>query len=77
MLALPVPPSRCQWYVVGGYMDWFGNITAERVLSNSTDKWNYPALYHTFTVPCSEEGETLQIIMARARATTGAIQPLY
>lgn len=49
-------------------MDWFGNITAERVLSNTTDKWNYPDLYHTFTVKCSDGGETLQVIMVRSQS---------
>lgn len=61
-------PSQSQWYVTGGYMDWMGNATAERALSGSDDgRWNYPDLWHTFTIPVSETGETLQIVMVRTR----------
>lgn len=47
-------------------MDWMGNATAERALTGSDGgRWNYPDLWHTFTVPLSEAGENLQIIMVR------------
>lgn len=57
-------------------MDWFGNITAERVISNSTDKWNYPSLYYTFTVQCSEGGDTIQIVMVRRGGAACPASPL-
>lgn len=54
-------------------MDWMGNATAERALTGSDDgKWNYPDLWHTFTVPVAETGETLQVILVRVRVESDA-----
>lgn len=71
-LALPTP----QWYLTGGYMDWMGNATAERAFTWTEPRWQYPDLWHTFTVPLAVSGETLQIILVRMDARTHAGNPL-
>ena len=41
------PALEVPWYLTGGYMDWLGNITAERDLSVASTAagsltWHYP-----------------------------------
>ena len=53
------------WYLVAGYADWMGNCTAERSFTDidTTDRWQYPALWHTFNVAVPPNWGTMTIVM--------------
>jgi len=67
--------SAVPWYTCGSFQDWSGNITAERGLTEGVSgRWQFPTLWHTFTVDVEPSYNTLQIIMVDTVTLTGLMR---
>jgi hypothetical protein len=64
--------SSIPFYLTGSFNDWEGNITAERGLTTGpSGRWQFPSLWHTFSVAVPPNMDTLQIIMVDTVTLTG------
>ena len=57
------PSLQKKWYVVAGNHDYYGNVSAQILYTQKSNRWTFPHFYHTKVFSIPESNKTLQIIL--------------
>jgi len=56
------PIYHQRWYLVAGNHDWMGNVTAQLEYTRKSQRWYFPSLYYSVTIPIGPGEGTAQFI---------------